>query len=153
MVSKGLSVIEVLVVIAIIALLSISMMVYVIPTVNKSRDGRRKSDLHKIANALEEYSNDKGGYPETMTTCGTSATLSPYINKVPCEPNTKTPYTYVSSNCSGGFCRSFGLYTILANTHDPDIVKLGCNDANGCYSAGGKSYTYGVSARGIVEIN
>ena len=162
--SSGFTLIEVIIVVTILSLLITSVMIYVIPTLNRGRDSRRKADLRKIADALEEYRNDKGSYPERslLDTCGTVNTaLTPYIKSVPCEVGRPTtPYYYLpepdSPACDGTTanpCVRYRLMTQLWYKEDPDIVKLGCttaflpNNEKGCYRDDGTLtvYNYGVS--------
>lgn len=150
--------IEVLIVVAILIVLMATLMVTVVPSLNKGRDGRRKADLHKIATALEEYYNDKGMYPEKMSAanvsdCGEETVLSEYLRNVPCDPITKRPYAYYPQTCSGGLCKTYGIYAILADIKDTDITKQGCNETNGCYETGGFTYNYGVAAGTAVDAN
>ncbi len=150
--------IEVLIVVAILIVLITSLMVAVVPSLNKGRDGRRKADLHKIATALEEYYSDKGMYPDKMSAanvsdCGGETVLSEYLREVPCDPITKRPYAYYPQTCASGLCKVYGLYAVLAYTKDTDITKLGCDEANGCYEIGGLTYNYGVAAGTTVDAN
>lgn len=60
---KGFTIIELIVVIAIIAILAAVVMVNVTGYIAKSRDTRRKADLHNIAIALDMYFANNGHYP------------------------------------------------------------------------------------------
>ncbi len=150
--------IEVLIVVAILIVLMAALMVTVIPSLSKGRDGRRKADLHKIATALEEYYNDKGMYPDHMSAgnvsdCGEGTVLSEYLKDVPCDPITKRPYAYYPRTCASGLCKIYGIYAVLDHKADPDVTKLGCNETNGCYETGGFTYNYGVAAGTTVDAN
>ena len=79
--SRGFTLIELLVVIAIIALLSSIVLASLSSARIKSRDARRKADLHQIMTAMELYYDSKGtfaipnsGWWDTVT--GTYATNS-----------------------------------------------------------------------------
>src|SRR5207244_3760980 len=61
----GFTLIELLVVIAIIGMLSSVVLASLNSARQKSRDTRRKEDLHQIHNALELYYNTNGTYPST----------------------------------------------------------------------------------------
>lgn len=159
----GFTLIEIVIVIVILGVLITATMIAVTPSLNKSRDGRRKTDLHKIQSALEEYRSDNGTYPERsqLSTCGdNNAALSSYLKVVPCEPNSTTPYYYLpepnSPACDGTLanpCVRYRLMTRLAVETDPDIEKLGCTTTfmpsgkKGCYRDDTtlKVYNYGVS--------
>jgi general secretion pathway protein G len=118
---SGFTLIELIVVMAIIGILASVIMVNFIGVRARSRDGVRKSDLSQIRNALEIYRADVGTYPTTPTfpTCGSSLkniddpTII-YMQKIPCDPlGSADGYWYASDD---------GLtYTIIAcleNTGD-----------------------------------
>ena len=97
--------------------------------IQKAYDARRKSDLHKLKLAAEEYEKDYDCYPDTLPSC-TSGTndLEDYIGKIPCDPETLTDYTYESD---AAVCHSwFKIYASLKNLNDPIIEDLGCS--SGC---------------------
>src|SRR5580658_7377218 len=60
---KGFTLIEILIVVAIIAILASIVLVGLGPTQQSGRDARRLSDLHEIQNGLELYYNKCGFYP------------------------------------------------------------------------------------------
>lgn len=133
--------IEVLIVTAILAVLIIVSLFYVRAAMPKARDGERKADLKKISVALEQYRNDFGGYPNGMvpngsntptpsSACGTNTVLSPYLADVPCDPATHQPYRYnPRGGCSPGkrevtVCRQYRLLTRLEYEADLIIQEL-----------------------------
>lgn len=149
--SAGMTLIEILIVVAILIVIMTALMVNILPSLAKGRDGRRKADLQRIAKALEEYYNDKGGYPTSLDACGRGTLLASYLPDVPCDPVTKEKYLYYvdSNDGCGTTCRSYTLYTVLDNKKDPDIVELGCGlpaPNDGCVEVSGVTYNYGVSS-------
>lgn len=140
---KGFTLIEMLVVIAIISILiGIGVNTFTIAQ-KKARDVRRKADLRSIQVALELYKQDKGSYPTGGCTnyyCYTSSTTSNYISglepdyipKLPTDPKTpntgpaysagKYSYTYGNSVTSPGttIVAGYDLLTRLENAEDPD---------------------------------
>ena len=92
---KGFTLIEILIVVAIIAILASVVLVGLGPTQSLGRDARRVSDLHEVQNGLELYYNAKGAYPVaakgvwtgagSLTTDLTGAGLQ--INSVPQDPS------------------------------------------------------------------
>lgn len=60
---KGFTLIEILVVVAIIAILSSVVLIGLGPTRRAGRDARRISDLRQVQNGLELYFNHCGAYP------------------------------------------------------------------------------------------
>ena len=66
--SRGFTLIEILIVVAIIAILASVVLVGLGPTQAKGRDARRISDLQETQNALELYYNKNGSYPNVTQT-------------------------------------------------------------------------------------
>jgi prepilin-type N-terminal cleavage/methylation domain-containing protein len=150
----GFTLIEIMVVVAIVALLLITGLTLLLPSLLKGRDGRRKADLHKIANALEEYYNNELSYPATITACGRTTSISSVMKDVPCEAETTQPYFYLADpvGCDGGTtvrCSGFRLMTDLENNDDPDIEQQGCtisfSGEKGCHKSGSTVYDYGIA--------
>lgn len=149
--SAGMTLIEILIVVAILIVIMTALMVNILPSLAKGRDGKRKADLQRIAKALEEYYNDKGGYPTSLDACGRGTLLATYLPDVPCDPVTKEKYAYVVTNQDDcvAVCRSYTLYTILDNKNDPQIEQLGCDGPSGCYTSApptSTTYNYGVAS-------
>ena len=162
----GITLIELLVSVAIIGLLIVATTVSIRSYLLRSDDAQRKTDLKKISQALEQYYNDRGGYPaslsgsdDSLITCGTNVTLNPYLKDVPCDPNggSSRPYLYIREGNShvgtrgDQVYRAYRLLTALQYSADPQIKEVGCPD--GC---GGKkadtttnvpdSYNFGIAA-------
>jgi Tfp pilus assembly protein PilE len=128
--TTGLTLVELLVVVAILALLIVLGIWVYQRQLAKGWDARRKSDLDKIKIAVEEYEKDHDCYPpEALLNCdpktGLKGTgLKPYINQIPCDPRTKVSYKY---EISSGTCpRWFRLYSILDYRKDPIMAKINC---------------------------
>jgi prepilin-type N-terminal cleavage/methylation domain-containing protein len=63
---KGFTLIELIVVMAILAIITGGLLGNFVNSQKKGRDARRRSDLKQVQNALEAYANDHNGlYPET----------------------------------------------------------------------------------------
>lgn len=154
---SGLSMIEVLIVVAILGILFVIVMTYLNNTgLPRARDAERKDDLHEIKIAFEEYYNDNGCYPpqELLKNCG-SSDLSPYINELPCDPLTEDPYVYVPHPSESDTCGGYRVYSPIEWSGDPVIEDLGCVDGCGLTNAyvvnygintwDGEDYQYGIS--------
>ncbi len=110
---KGFTLVELLVVIALIGVLSTLLLANFNAARERSRDAARKSDIRSIETALRLFYNDYGYYPESDTNgqikgCGVitnpvvcewgepwligSAT---YINTLPTDPSSGQSYRYV----------------------------------------------------------
>lgn len=119
--NKGFTLIEILVVVAIIGVLATISLVALNTSRAKARDARRIEDVKKIALALEQYASDNGDYPlmdwaysTPKTPWGTDNNnwlvlgemLSPYIAKLPVDPINDYSkgyyYTYIKSYRSAG---------------------------------------------------
>lgn len=97
----GFTLIEILIVVAIIAILASIVLVGIGPTEQLGRDARRVSDLHSIQTALELYYAQNGRYPKTIT----SADLTPALiggNAVPQDP---------TNNAAAGYVYGYGVST------------------------------------------
>lgn len=136
---KGFTLVELLIVIAIIILLLVFVLINIRGQTAKAMDARRKSDLYTIHNALEEYYNDHGGYPPegSLVNCG-GTDFSPYLQAIPCDPRNESQYGYFLSPSVGGY----RICAILADKTDPAITAIGCT-AEGCGVNG--SYNYCLS--------
>src|SRR3989344_4950771 len=69
---RSFTLIELLIVIALLGILSTSVLVAVNPTkrASQARDAQRKTQLSQIKNALEAYLAVKGSYPSTVDDIG-----------------------------------------------------------------------------------
>lgn len=112
---KGFTLIEILIVVAIIAILASVVLVGLGPTQQAGRDARRISDLSEVQNGLELYYNECGYYPgsaEASTPCGSFAQISTWaaltaslegttaidISNVPNDPTAGHNYQYGTNN-------------------------------------------------------
>lgn len=136
---------ELLIVVALIALLVSVALMSVQGQIQKAQDSRKKTDLAKISRALELYVNDTGCYPpvSTLATCG-GTQLGAYLDKTPCHQGA-TPYVYVPVN-AGNVCEGYRLFARLQNLQDPDIERVGCSVDQGCGNGAPAGFNYGVSS-------
>lgn len=152
--SAGLTLIEIMVVMAILAILiTLGWMAW--PNqINKANDADRKDDLSRLAMAFEESFSDADCYPaaDILQNC-TGQELSPYLEKIPCDPVTHTPYCYIADTGNPGCFKTFKILAHLDNDSDPVIADLGCDGSQACgYEAecylqtGETGYHYGVSS-------
>ena len=107
----GFTLIEVLIVIAIIGLLTTIVLVSITSTRAKARDNRRMAELLTLAKSLEFYYSEQGQYPEsadwikveenaTFTTA-----MAPYISRTPEDPSydSANEYSYqYTTEATGG---------------------------------------------------
>lgn len=137
---KGFTLIEMLVVIAIISILiGIGINTFTIAQ-KKARDVRRKADLRNIQTALELYKGDNGVYYVVAAgdtfrasggnlTSGTSFVKNYLSDKIPLDPSPNKAYYYISANGT-----TYTLAAILENTQDPNYVLNCITNYNYCVS-------------------
>jgi len=141
-VSKGFTLIEILVTLALIAGVSVFSAVEVPIQLQKARDAVRKGGLDTMKKAIDEYYQDSNCYPQTIPTCTNSLILGSLVinDNLPCDPKTSLSYTYVPeiSECP----KWFQLYANLEYTQDKIIDKIGCR-----YGCGPNcQFNYGVAS-------
>ncbi len=144
---KGFTMVEVLIVLAILAVFIIIALFGYRIQLAKGRDARRKSDLNKIQNILEDYMNDNGFYPDSFS-CGNTAgkPLDGYAQEIPCDPLNNANFNYFYSYDSTTSRKSwYKIFSKLENTGDPVIIEVGCE--YGCGPAG--NYNYLVSSPNV----
>lgn len=139
----GLSLTEILIAVAIVAILFIMVLYGFKPATQlaKARDSRKKADLVKIKNLMEDYYNDHNCYPENLSNLASEN----YIDKVPTDPS-GNEYVYNHD------CQTYRIYSKLEYEQDPDIAAVGCSD--GCGPGGGTEggncdYNFGVSSSNV----
>ncbi|MEK7546633.1 MAG: type II secretion system protein [Patescibacteria group bacterium] len=133
---KGFTLIEILIVVAIIAVLASMVLVGFGPAQRQGRDARRISDLRQVQNALELYYSKCGYYPGTTQAsapCGgfsslgnswsglvTALTASNIgINSVPNDPSGGKSYSY-GTNSDGSI---YILESNLEDTNNPALQQ------------------------------
>ena len=128
-ISKGFTLIEMLIVITIIALLASLILVGMGGARAKTRDSRRIADLHNVMNALELYYSSNSQYPQDIVswsdleTTLTDAGIG--VSRIPNDPlsNTGSNYEY------GVDTSNYQDYVLGATLETPDAALD--NDING----------------------
>lgn len=139
---KAFSLVEILVTLAVIGALGVFSTTTIPGQLQKARDSVRKGNIDRVKKAIEEYYSDANCYPIALSVCGNSISLGDLqiLDKIPCDPETKLSYVYVSetANCP----KWFQLYGNLEYTSDKIIDKVGCRGGCGpdC------QFNYGVAS-------
>jgi len=126
---RGFTLIEILIVVAIIAILSSIVLIGIGPTQQLGRDARRVSDLHSIQTALELYYARNGNYPALLSDL-TSAIIG--ANAIPVDPSTKATYGYSPQNGNQSYLLWANLENSNGSAFQGYIPPTGCdNSLNG----------------------
>lgn len=145
---SGFTLVELIVVMAIIAILATLMMFNFIEVNKRARDGQRKSDLSSLRSALEIYRSDDtlGQYPANTASpytinvaCGSpftqtigSSTIT-YMSKMPCDPNNTAwnngKYFYYITDSPNNM--KYVFIACLENTNDKEAVAWTSIDFGG----------------------
>jgi len=113
----GFTLIEMLIVVAIIGILAGAVIVGLGPAQKGGRDARRLSDLRQVQNALELYYNKNQKYPNSLSSndwAGLSGALTGAaigVNNVPKDPQSTQTY-YYATDTNG---TTYVLGTLLEN--------------------------------------
>jgi restriction system protein len=165
---KGFTLMEVLIIIALIILLATAVLVFFNPKrmIEKAWDAKRKNDLNTLRKVLEDYYNDHSCYPPPNKVCYNSPTLiigtyncnicgteptspnfSPYLSVLPCNPHHPN-YQYLYQVDSISCPKWFRLYSNLSSPWSRETDDAGCGKG-GCGPPPRYGYDYGISSPNI----
>lgn len=118
---KGLTLIELLIAISIISIIVLAGFFLARSQYLKGRDARRKADIHKIQEAVEEYEKDHDCYPiPELVVCDPGNGLTPYLQKIPCDIATGSSYLYENDGLS--CAKWYRIFVFLDNQSDVSII-------------------------------
>lgn len=132
--SQGFTLMELLIVIAVIGILISVATASYSSAQKKARDSRRQSDMKAMQNALEQYYADNSQYPAASTPCNLGATSANYLPAgLPADPKPSQSYTIAcqstSTYCS---CALLEGSTTAGNATDASCGGLGSAGAYYC---------------------
>ncbi len=120
---KGFTLVELMVVVAVIAILATALLVGLGGARKRARDARRVSDVRQVQNVLELYYAKTGHYPDANSWAGLESVLTTGDDKVtnqlpqdPMKDDGRTYYYGVSSDQQN--------YTVGATLENKDNVVL-----------------------------
>lgn len=155
----GFTIIELMVVIAIISLLTGIITVNFTQSRGKTNDGKRMSDLSTLQLALERYFGQCNAYPSALDdifgySCPVGLRLPDFITQIPTPPTPTAPldpaqdsvYQYRTNNNSSGPSTDYVLHTrvlyksdalenSLLESNRPDSGQAWYGDTFTCYSS------------------
>lgn len=137
--SYGFTMIEILIVIAMMGILVTAVTANFMTSFSRARDARRKSELKQIQNALESYKQGTSApitYPAALPSCG-SALISgstTHMKSMSCDPSTGSGYYFNPNNAN----LTYALCACLEIADDPQGANGDCDATYTC--ASGKKY-------------
>ena len=137
---RGIFLIELLVVLAVMIVLAFATYISVYPQVTKAQDAKTKVNLNSVKIAFADYYDDYSCFPTELPACGTDLRVNNkiYIKKFPCGSN-YMPFTYETNNTT---CPNwYKITTNLKNTQDQSIDAVHCRKGCGPEC----QFNYGVS--------
>jgi general secretion pathway protein G len=92
----GFTLIELMVVVAIIGILAVVALPAMRTAPLKAREAVLKADLYQIRSCIDQYLGDKGQYPESLQ----ALVESGYLRFIPIDPITRSPDTWIELQAS-----------------------------------------------------
>ena len=157
-IKKGFTLVELLVVMAILGVLVTILASGFRNAQLRGHDTQRKSDLKEISNSLELFYQDYGYYPPASngyidacpynpgsnsgTACSWGSGVmtdskTVYFKTMPDDPT--SDYNYYYRTVAGSNDQKFQLYAHLENTQDPDCINGDCTTPAVAVTCGGTS--------------
>lgn len=127
---QGFTLMEILIVIAMLGILATIIFGSYLSSLKKGRDSRRKQDLEQVSRALELYYSEQGRYPEESEVIFGQKLDNPnsddddifYMKQLPLDPMSNYQYDYVVDSSD---YQSYQLYSCLENDDDLDYNLSG----------------------------
>lgn len=128
---SGFTLLELLIVIAIVGILLAVATASYLTTIKQSRDTRRKTDIEQVRQALETFRSENGIYPPQEGSMD-QFLVPAYISHLPDDPKDNYSYAYYTnpSYTEYSLCASLEIKpaTPISDTCDPTACGVGlCN--------------------------
>lgn len=125
-IKSGFTLVELLIVMAIIGVLASIGIGNFMTAQMRGRDTERKSELKQVSHALELYYSDYGKYPDTITWGAefkdNKGTV--YFKEIPQDPSSGQSYSYVNPDSPKN--QKFQLFARLENSEDQNCIDNNC---------------------------
>ncbi len=146
---KGLTLIEILISLATIAILISVIFFSAFGQITKGRDAQRKAELAKLQKVLEDYYNDHNCYPDDITFGASSGhQLEGYLQTIYADPLNNSTYNYLYTYDTTETCHQwYKIYSRLEKESDQIIAQVGCT--GGCGPE--DKYNYWISSPNIAS--
>jgi general secretion pathway protein G len=119
---RGFTLIEMMIVVAIIAILVSILVPNFIRARAQAQTAACEANLKEIATALELYETDNDKYPSSGTVDASNTDLQPYLKQTPVDPAAGAGAYYTFAVSGGG--SSTATYTIVCpGVHDPGTLQ------------------------------
>ena len=124
--TKGFTLVELLVTIAIIGILASIIVVNISGARKQARDAKRQSELKAIQTALEQYANQNAGvYPDDV-----AALVPTFLASVPADPTPGQSYEYHLGTCTDA--ADTARFIIAAKLEVKPKTAVACPNASNC---------------------
>jgi general secretion pathway protein G len=119
---RGFTLIEMMIVVAIIAILVSILVPNFVRARAQAQTAACEANLKEIATALELYETDNEHYPSSGTVDSSNTSLSPYLKQVPVDP-AAGPSVYYSFTVSNADTSNADYSIVCPGTHDAGTLQ------------------------------